>query len=457
MQVSSAIELLRIFGVRARQFMKQHQHLWWLMLILAIGAFLRFYRLDQVPPGLWYDEAFYADAAMRFLQQGPELIYFMRNESQIGLFPCLLAAGFWLMGDSLAALRATVAIWGMLGIVGCYLLCLELFLKSRQRQMIALGATFLLATSYWHVNYSRLVFSTSLVPTFEVFALWLTLLAFRLNRPLPAAIAGGMTALGLYSYWPYYIFPVMLGGIALIYLWQQRKVFAYTFAIYVLVGMMVLFPLIHAFLHYPMVELLRHKIIFSGPDLPIWHAVVWFSQNAWQHVLMLFWQGDGNWRHNFAGAPGLSLFAATGFCVALGVLLLPRALPIMLSEERHALWLLLTWVLLALIPAALSNAELPHASRSIGMLVPCQIIAAFGYVILWRQVSEWCRSMPALALCRYSLLVSIAAAALLQIALLATQYFVVFPHDGGAKASFQILDEGYLKHRFAREAQQIGK
>ena len=39
-----------------------------LLLIIALAAFLRFWRLDQLPPGLYHDEAYYGLDALSLLR-----------------------------------------------------------------------------------------------------------------------------------------------------------------------------------------------------------------------------------------------------------------------------------------------------------------------------------------------------------------------------------------------------
>lgn len=441
-----------------------------LIIILLIGAAFRFYDLGHVPPGLWYDEAFYADAAITFLQSGPRLIYYMRDEAQIGLFPTILAAGFWSMGDSLVALRATVAVWGMLGLIGCYYLCLELFYRSPEKKMVALAATFLLATSYWHLNYSRLAFSTSLVPTLEIAAMWLTLRALRTKRDGDAVTAGAATAFGLYSYWPYYAF-LLLPAWLVVWNWlQNRRDAGRAFILYGITGTVVSMPLLAAFFTHDMLGRFRTEpsiaVAESHYFLQFYHQLSQFLHNSWLHVRMLLCEGDGNWRHNLSGLPALSPFAALGFIAAL-IQLFIESLRLFLSrmlqiwkktaysvvtvQEINRMLMLVAWIMIAIIPAALSNSALPHASRSIGMMVPCQLLAAFGYVLMVRYTRAWFN----VSFIKWSLVIMALVMCLLQTALLATQYFVVFANSPDAKGSFILLDNGYLRHQFARDAQQI--
>ncbi len=50
---------------------------WLLAAITLLAAFYRFYRLDQLPPGFHFDQAFYVFDALRLLQ-GPFSIFLLR-------------------------------------------------------------------------------------------------------------------------------------------------------------------------------------------------------------------------------------------------------------------------------------------------------------------------------------------------------------------------------------------
>ena len=105
---------------------------------------------------------------------------------------------------------------------------------------------------------------------------------------------------------------------------------------------------------------------------------------------MLNIHGDRNWRHNVSGTPELS---PVGVLFVLGTLLsfcylydYRRG-----SKTQWSLFgviLLLSWFVLAVIPAAASNEGIPHALRSILMLPPAVILAAIGGIWLFRYMKD---------------------------------------------------------------------
>jgi 4-amino-4-deoxy-L-arabinose transferase-like glycosyltransferase len=171
---------------------------WWLewlvvLIIVALAAFLRFYLIGQVPPGLNSDEAVGAVGGLRTLREGPQLFY----EGQGGGGPVgfyFVAATFALFGPSIASIRGLVAAVSVLAVAVTYALFKEMFgaegpLKSRG---IAALAALGLATNYWHVSVSRIAFAGGGVLLFEVccfYFLW---------RGMRTAGRGAFVAAGLF-------------------------------------------------------------------------------------------------------------------------------------------------------------------------------------------------------------------------------------------------------------------
>lgn len=422
-----------------KSWLQQHRYSVLFSLVLLAGAFLRFHHLQNIPPGLWYDEAFYAVHAMEFLQHGSKLIYFMRNEAQIGLFPEMLSWGFWWMGDTILAPRGVVAIIGMLTLIGCYYLTRLLFNHFFHSRFIALLATFLLASSYWHVNFSRLLFSTSLVPFFEVFSLLFTLIAFQKNQKLLAFIAGIVTSLGLYSYWQYYPFVVIPASISLYFIWHKRQAAMMVFTAFIVGGILTALPLLYAFVTYDMLARLQAIAITKPAEANANdNSILTFLHHSWLHIQMLFWEGDKNWRHNLSGQAQLAPLAMAGllFCAW------PRSV-LKKNSLGASLLLLLAWIILAMLPASLSSNALPHASRAIGMVVPLQILAAWGLV-------SFCVHLPK-TFSKPALVILIFCVALQYYATY-EQYFIRFANAPEAREAFQIKDRNYLSYHFAWEA-----
>ena len=128
----------------------QKQEVWFLLVLVVIAAFLRFYRLSDIPPGFHFDQAFYVFDAIRLLQ-GQFSIFFAAPGGSEPLYVYLATVGVALFGVSAIGLSLTSAIIGTVTILVIYGFT-RTFLRSR----VAAAVTAALATiSVWLIYYSR--------------------------------------------------------------------------------------------------------------------------------------------------------------------------------------------------------------------------------------------------------------------------------------------------------------
>src|SRR5512133_3834981 len=128
-----------------------------LVLITALAAAFRFWRLDAIPPGFHYDEAYEAGEAWRVITQpGYHPIFFAGNFGVEPIFIYLTSLAFRLFGPAPAVMRGVAALLGTLTVPALYGLGRELVAADR-RLPAALPwlAAAVLAILRWHVHFSR--------------------------------------------------------------------------------------------------------------------------------------------------------------------------------------------------------------------------------------------------------------------------------------------------------------
>jgi len=151
---------------------KEKKAIIFLLIILIIAAFFRLWQLDSIPPGLYPDEAINGNEALDIIQQGKFKIFYPENNGREGLFIWLISLSFLIFGPSIWAIKIVPAIFGILTVLGLYLLTKELLriencklkIVNLKNETIALTASFFLAISFWHINFSRIGFRAILVP-----------------------------------------------------------------------------------------------------------------------------------------------------------------------------------------------------------------------------------------------------------------------------------------------------
>ena len=116
------------------------QEIFYLILILILASFFRFWKLEDVPPGLYPDAAIYANEAWLSLKNKDFKVFYPENYGREGLYIWLLAFSFSIFKVSIFSLRIVPATAGILTVLGLYFLTKELF----ESEKIALLSSFFL-------------------------------------------------------------------------------------------------------------------------------------------------------------------------------------------------------------------------------------------------------------------------------------------------------------------------
>jgi 4-amino-4-deoxy-L-arabinose transferase-like glycosyltransferase len=171
-----------------------------LVLIVGIAAFFRLWHLESVPPGLYVDEVLTTRNAFAWrLAHG--LWYGSRPLAAPGwvetsnLYLAFASSVLHLFGDGLLGIRM-ISVLPSLGMVPLTYL-LGAVLGGRR---VGLLAAFLLAFSHWAGRTGRTGWDEVLLTALTLAVLFLVLLALRLGRTWPAAPAGLILGLSLYTY-----------------------------------------------------------------------------------------------------------------------------------------------------------------------------------------------------------------------------------------------------------------
>ena len=173
--------------------------------LVALGAVLvRFWDLSNQPGGLYPDEAAEGVDARRLITD-PSFhpVFFDDDGGREALFAYMTATAFRLAGASVTTLRGTAAAVGVLGVVLIWVAA------RRYGRLAALTAMAWAAGSLWLIAVSRDGFRCILVV--PVGALALAALLRWGDRPgrLTAVLAGAATGLGLWTYQPLKLLPVL--------------------------------------------------------------------------------------------------------------------------------------------------------------------------------------------------------------------------------------------------------
>lgn len=370
----------------------KRKEFWVFIAIITIAVFFRFCQLDTAPPGLWPDEAANGVDALKAIDSGHYSIFYPANNGREGLFINIQAFSIKLFGATPFALRLVSAIFGTLTVIGLYLLTRQLFTWR-----LAAIASFFLAISFWHVNFSRIGFRAIMLPLILVWAFYFLWRGLKTGHFKEFFLAGLIGGVGFYTYFSFRIAPLIALILFANYWFYLKKDFAHSkyeesktkllrgFALMMLTVIIVALPLLYYFYTHPEDFLKR-----EGRPISV------FAQDESLKELFLSvagtlgmfnFKGDGNMRHNIPGWPELSL--PIGLLFAIGFL---KELGHWLSRKHghfstiHTF--LFSWFFVMLLPGFLST-EAPHALRTIGVVPVVMIFAAQGFWWLVSLISRY--------------------------------------------------------------------
>ena len=345
-----------------------------LAIILAIGIFLRYIQLSEVPNGYFHDEA-WSDAKAMALANGtaqPQ-VYFAENNGMDALHVYLIALLFKFTGPLAVGSRIVSALAGCLAILATYWVTSELFADSHYKHALGLIASFVLATLFWALTTSRSgwhVMSMTLIIAISLAAL---VRGRRLQRRRWFVLSGILAGFAQYTYPSARFLAVLLLILFVADVWRQRdrwRVVLADYASLAVAAVIAFAPLGYFFVQNPEWFFVRAQQVshFGFSDL---------LQNVAKTLAGFSLAGDTEGLHNLPGRPALdpilSVFFISGILVCI-------------TRRRFAHGMLLSWLIVFSLPVALTG-QTPLFRRWVAVL-PAEVIVISLGVLAVAQITR---------------------------------------------------------------------
>lgn len=360
--------------------------------ITLLAAFFRFYRLDQVPPGFQFDQAFNAFDFLRLLQ-GQLAIFFPANTGREPLYFYLSIVSAALFGQTAFAVKLTSAVIGVMTVPLIFLFARSL-LRSRT---IALLAAFFSAISLWHIFFSRDGLRVILEVPLTLFVFWYLWRATGprlVNEKVPRW--GWWLKLGLYLALALYTYPsARLLPIAVIFLvgyaaWQDRsraREMLRGMALAFGVAAVCIAPLgIYFALHTD--EFFAHTESISVFDPRVSEGNILAA--IWKNMLgilgMFFLRGDASSIHNLPQRPIFDALTAAFFVVGAAITLVTCFRPRTSKVTRARALFLGTWIAISLASSLFSD-DAPNFLRMLPAFPAIITLPALGAHAIWLRLN----------------------------------------------------------------------
>jgi 4-amino-4-deoxy-L-arabinose transferase-like glycosyltransferase len=420
----------------------------WILLILVIiiGGALRLWQLGHVPASPDWDEASLGYDAYSILHTGRDqfgklLPITLRsfNDYKPALYAYLTVPSVFVFGLNVFAVRFPSAIFGILSLIAAFYLVKEIFRNYKYRDCLAVVATFLLAISPWHIQFSRVAFEANVGTALNIFAALFFLKGLR--KPWVLSVSAVCAGLAVYAYQSNKAFTPLLILIMVLLFW--RRLFSlnkkYLIAVFI-VGLIIVLPMVKSMIiDKSSLERFRGTSVFSSQTeilkanlgklsrdrqnndkigLLLDNRRIVYAKVILQGYLSHF---DLNWlfikgdiaRHHAHGVGLMYLFELPLLFFGIYSLLMSGRF------DQKSKLLVVLWILIAPIPASVTTG-VPSAVRTLNFLPMVQVLSALGALFIY----EFMKNQNSKKIPYFLILTSYVLFSLFNFAYYINQYFV---------------------------------
>lgn len=373
-----------------------------LIAIIFIGAFLRIYKLSDVPPHITPDEAALGYNAYSIMKTGRDeygqvfpIIFKSFGDYKPGLYIYATVPFVFIFGLNEFSIRLASALSGILAILLIYLITQILF----KNKTLSLVSAFYLSVMPWHIHFSRGAWEANFALTLSLSGLYF-LLKSKLTS-IYLVVSALFFSLSFLAYQGAKLSSVIILIVYFLTNFKKIKEINIKYLLLsIVLGLIVIFPIINSLFDgrtgrlvvfsifsYPRPELyLNNFLSQSGVTKNSLIYYLFYSENFnflrgllgrfFNHFSARFLFFEGDWQNLRHSSPyhGMLLISSLPILV-LGIINLLK------NKVDNNKKFILFWLLLSPLPAILSRDSV-HAIRSLSMVIPLSVCLAYGTLLI---------------------------------------------------------------------------
>jgi len=396
-----------------------------LIAIILIASFLRLWNLSSNPPSLFGDELDLGYQAYSILKTGRDyygnfmpIHFHSLAEWRTPLYLYSAVPTVAIFGISPLGVRLPAAIFGILGVLVFYLLVKKLTLNNKQSlalraEPLAIIASFLLAISPWHIQYSRAGFEVTLMLLLLLLGLYFFFKSFHNSKFIIHSSICFVLTPWVYSTAKLFT-PLLLLFLLLVW-WKEIVKIPKKYLIFAIVALVIVgVPIAYSTIFGGGTQRFSYIGVFSNPvtetevgssrlndarmrgetggglhptllDRVFHNKFTFWGESLIENYLQafstnfLFVKGDLNFRQSIGRG---EFYRIEIVALILGIIFFFTE-----KRDKKIKWLIAFWILTGVIPATLTRDGGNHATRLILILPPFILLMAYGWVGIVRLLS----------------------------------------------------------------------
>lgn len=409
--------------------------------LLFLGFFFRLWRLDKAPISLFGDELDVGLQGYSILTTGKDylgnkfpIMFHSFSEYRLPMQLYLVVPFIKLFGLNEFGVRGPAVFSGFITLILFYFLAKEIF----DKRTAAVGTLFL-TFSPWHFNFSRQANDAGILLPFILAGVLFFIKGTKNYKFF--LFSALFFALSIYTYAIATVFvPLLLCSLTIIYRKEIFKNSLPKLALAAGIGLIILLPYMFFVLkgtagqrfsgisvagntdvlqqlhdRRRWSDSLLTKVLYNKDTVVLNEEVINYIKSF--STTFLFSEGDPNLRQGVAGFGEMYMIEAIFVFVGLSSMIFGA------YKDRKNLYLLLTWLLLAPIPSALTKDGGNHAARLIPMLIPLVLFSAFGFLLIWDRLFKSKKIIAKIVLIFIGLFI------LVDFTKFIHRYFVIWPNE----------------------------